>query len=166
MSSLPLEINTSIIYYLKEFLVLSETQVLWDQNRIHQLPPPSLFFFSPINHQNHLSQDCKWKSICYAGSFSLHFRHWIEHQAQCILPEVSPRTHCTPFSFMLTWPPASRFSQVHLSVNYLSHMQKGRMCLHSCWSLASSSLLMHLIYSSMKPEPVLFQGKHLKFMLC
>lgn len=128
-------------------------------------PPKTFFFFlfTIVFHQNHLSQDCKWKSICYLWSLLLHFRHWIEHQAQCILPKVSPRNHCTPFSFMLTWPPASHFSQVHLNVNYLSHMQKGRMCLHSCWSTA---LFFSFMSSSspvlVKPRTRVLFRKHLK----
>ena len=70
---------------------------------------------------------------------------------------------CPPFSFMLTWPPASHSSQVHLNVNYLSHMQRGRMCLHSCWSIAlffsfmSSSSPVHL-----KPRTRDLFRKHLK----
>ena len=79
-------------------LFLSETQVLWDQNWIHQLPPKTifLFVFSIVFHNNHLSQHCKWKSFSHLLSLLLHFRHWIEHQAQCILPKDSPRAHLPP----------------------------------------------------------------------
>ena len=56
---------------------------------------------------------------------------------------------CPPFSFMLTWPPASHSSQVHLNVNYLSHMQRGRMCLHRL--INSPFLLFHVLIFSSTP---------------
>lgn len=146
---LPLEINTSIIYYLKEFLVLSETQVLWDQIN-SSTSPQSLFFFlfTIVFIRTTFPRIANGSQFVIFGPFSFTSDIELNIRPSAFLPEVSPRTHCTPFSFMLTWPPASRFSQVHLSVSVYPTCRRGRMCLHSCWSTAPLLLSHVLIFSS------------------
>ena len=127
-------------------------------------PPKPFFFFSPLFFIRitfpRIANGSQLVIFCLF-SFTSDIELNIRLSAFYLKTPLEPT--CLPFSFMLTWPPASHSSQVHLNVNYLFHMQRGRMCLHSCWSIAlffsfmSSSSPVHL-----KPRTRDLFREHLK----
>ena len=94
-----------------------EIQVLWNQNRIHQLPLQHqgffvfvfvFFHFSILFHRNHISQYPKWKSVSYLWSLLL-LRFW--HSTQAPSPKLqapSPKPHAFCLK-ILPAPTASHF---------------------------------------------------------